>query len=459
MSIKIAVIGGGLGGYPAAIRAARMGAHVTLVEKRELGGVCLHEGCIPTKAFLQSAELYSKINNSSDFGVNIEGVSYDYKSILERKNRIIYQLVNGVKLLIKSKKINYVPGEATILAPGKVLIKGTGKVIEVDKIIIATGSIPSKLPASLANEEDILYSDKVLNINKLPNEVLIIGGGVIGVEFAQFFSMLGKKVTIIEQLPRIIATEDKDISQAMTDILKKENKINIINNATIQEIRSLGEIKEVIYSKDNVTESLKVDMVIGATGRKPFTTGLGLEQLEVEYDKNGIKVNDKMETNIKDIYAAGDVVGGIMLAHVAAAEGECAAKNALGVSSVINYNNIPKCIYTKPEIASVGLNEEEASRNYDIKVGKFPFYANGKALIMNETGGMVKIIADKKYGEILGAQIIGPQATNLISEIVLAMHLEATVEEVANAIHPHPSLSEAIMEAAMSLGEGAIHLP
>lgn len=457
MTIRVAVIGGGVGGYPAAIRAARMGAQVALIEMKELGGVCLHSGCIPTKAFLQSAEIYDKLKRAKDFGVRAENVSFDFNAIAERKKQIIQRLVNGVKGLVKSNRINYIHGQAEISSPRKVLIKESGEAVEVDKIIIATGSRPARLPVS--SECELLSSDEVLSLEKLPDEVLIIGGGVIGVEFAQFFSKMGGKVTIIEKLPRILLTEDAEIAQAMTEVLKNESKVNVITGAEIIQIKCLGDKKQVTYLKDGKEGVLEVDEVVAATGRIPRTEGFGLEKMGVEFGRAGIKVNEKMETNVPGIYAAGDVTGGIMLAHVASAEGECAARNAVGAFGTINYKAIPRCIYTKPEIASVGLTEEEAAKKYDIKIGRFPFYANGKALIMDEAAGMVKIIAEKKHGEILGAHIIGPQATNMVSELVLAMHMEATAEELASAIHPHPTLSEAIMEAAMSLEEGAIHLP
>jgi len=459
LSVRIAVIGGGPGGYPAAIRAARMGAIVTLIEKRELGGVCLNEGCIPTKTFLKSAEIYDEVKKASLFGVDVQGCSLNYGTVVERKKSVINKLVSGIKALIKSKKINYLNDEARILSPGKVLIEGTKEVIDVDKIIITTGSVPRKLPASILDGTDILYSEDVLSSESLPDNVVIIGGGVIGVEFAQFYAKLGKKVTIMEMLPRILSTEDTEIAETIKNILEKENGVKIITGIKVNKIKKLGAKKEVAYEKGGNTEKITADEVVAVTGRTPQTAGLGLEEIGVMFDEKGIKVNEKMETNISGIYAAGDVTGGIMLAHVASAEGECAAKNAVGVPSRISYNAVPKCIYTSPEIASVGMTEEEARKGYDVKVGKFPFYGNGKALIMNESAGFVKIISEKNSGEILGAQIIGPQATNMISELVLAIQMEATHEEVAGSIHPHPSLSEAIMEAAMGLGEGAIHMP
>ncbi len=459
MSVKIAVIGGGLGGYPAAIRAARMGASVTLFEKKELGGVCLHEGCIPTKIFLQSAEIYDKVNKASSFGVDVQGCLFNFGSVVERKKSIINKLVNGIKTLIKSNNISYVREEARIMSPGKILLKGTNEVIDVDKIIISTGSVPRKLPTSVLDGTDILYSEDVLCSERIPDSIVIIGGGVIGVEFAQFYAKLGKRVTVMEMLPGILGTEDSEIAEAIKTLLEKENGVKIITGIKVNKVKRLGEKKEVVYEKGGNIQKIIVDEVVAVTGRMPQTAGLGLEEIGVKFDEKGIHVNEKMETNIREIYAAGDVTGGIMLAHVASAEGECAARNAVGVPSRISYKAVPKCIYTTPEIASVGLTEAEARKIYDVKVGKFPFYGNGKALIMNEPVGFVKIISDIKHGEILGAHIVGPQATNMISELVLAIQMEATYEEVAGSIHPHPTLSEAIMEAAMGLGEGAIHIP
>jgi dihydrolipoamide dehydrogenase len=263
----------------------------------------------------------------------------------------------------------------------------------------------------------------------------------------------------MEMLPEILSTEDGKIRETIKTVLERENGVKIITGIKVKKVKKLGEKKEVIYEKGGNIDKITVDEVVAVIGRIPKTEGLGLEELGVKFDEKGIHVNQNMETNIRGIYAAGDVTGGIMLAHMASAEAECAARNAVGIPSRISYKAVPKCIYTQPEIASVGLTEEEARKAYDIKVGNFPFYANGKALIMNESVGFVKIISELKHGEILGAHIIGPQATSMISELVLAIQMEATHEEVASSIHPHPTLSEAVMEAAMSLGKGAIHLP
>lgn len=459
MSVKIVVIGGGMGGYPAAIRAARLGGKVALIEKNKLGGTCLHAGCIPTKTFLQSAEIFHKLKSSLDYGIAAENISFKMDLLARRKDQIRQQLESGVKSLIRSKKIELFNDEAEIISTEKVLLKKSGKILEADRIIIASGAVPSNLPATIANSQDVLNSNDVLLMSELPNEVVIIGGGVVGIEFAQFFSRVGKKVTVIEMLPRILLGVDEEIVKIFTEIMEKENKIKLITEAKITKVFRKGNKKEIIYLKKGEKARIEADEVIVATGRIPQTAGLGLEKIGVDFDTKGIKVNNSMETNIRGIFAVGDVTGGIMLAHVALAEGECAARNAIGIPAKMNYKAVPKCIYTSPEIASVGLTEEEASKEFDIKVGRFPFYANGKAVVMNETAGLVKIIAEKKHGEIIGAHIIGPQATNLISELTLAINLEATVEDLVHTIHPHPTLSEAILEAAMNVNEGAIHLP
>jgi len=455
---RVTVIGGGVGGYPAAIKAARLGAKVTLIEKDVLGGTCLNRGCIPTKSFLQSGEIAQTIKNAGHFGIKSKGYSVDFKTVLNRKNTIVDSLRKGVEVLLKKKQIEIVSGSAELIDVSRVQIKETGKKINSDAIIIATGSEPAHLSISGLDGSGVLDSDAVLEMKRMPKSVAIIGGGVIGVEFAQIFKNLGATVTILEVADQLIPGMDSEIAAALEKRIADDG-IDVFTNAEVKKNAGSKGKHTLTYRHNKKSKSLTVEKVILAVGRKPVFSGLEVDRIGLNQEKGALVVNDRMETNIPNIYAAGDVVGGMMLAHKATAEGECAAANACGQTMKMSYKAIPACIYTLPEVASVGLSEESAKADYDIEVGRFPFIANGKAKIMNQTYGMVKIIAEKKYGEVLGVHIIGPHATNLIAEAALGMSIEVTKEVLAHAIHPHPTLSESIKEAAMTLCGGAVHLP
>ncbi len=455
---KIVIIGGGVGGYPAAIRAARMGAEVTIIERDALGGTCLNLGCIPTKAFLHSAGIASAIKHSEVFGIRSKGYEIDFPAVMNRKNTVVSQLCNGVKSLLTAKKVKIVKGTAALIDNRTVQIAETGEKITADKILIASGSKPGKLPIEGIETSGVMDSNQVLGMEKLPKSVAVIGGGVIGVEFAQFLNGMGVDVTILELMPNLIPGLDREIAATLEKIVASSG-VKVVTKAAVKGIGGKNGQKTVYYAVDDKVSECVVESVILAVGRKPDFTGLNVEKVGLALEKGAIKVNDRMETNVPGIYAAGDAIGGVMLAHVATTEGECAVKNALGHDSVMNYRAVPSCIYTTPEVASVGLTEEEAKKTHDVQVGRFPLRGNGKALILNETDGMVKIISDKKYGEVLGVHILAPHATDMIAEAVLGMSMEMTVEELAHAIHPHPTVSEAIMEAALTLAGGAIHMP
>ncbi|MCP4196907.1 MAG: dihydrolipoyl dehydrogenase [Proteobacteria bacterium] len=454
---RITVIGGGVGGYPAAIRAARLGADVTIIEKADMGGTCLNRGCIPTKSLLQSAEVARTVKESEIFGVMSEPPKIDFGAVMKRKNKVVKQLRTGVEGLVKAKKIKLVRGEAKIVNAKTVMV-GKEK-IESDALIIATGSVPSTVPIPGLDKVDAWDSTDFLDAKALPKSVIIIGGGVIGVEVAEVMVGMGSQVTVLEMLPQIAPGVDTEVANMLAGSLAKKG-IAIFTQAQVTKVEKKKGKKAVTYKLGKETKTVEADEIVVAVGRRPYTDGLDVEKLKLKMDRGAIVVNDKMETTVKDVYAVGDVTGGILLAHVAAAEGEVAAVNATGGDRKVSYKAVPGCIYTHPEVASVGLTEAEAKeQKYDVQVGKFPFVGVGKALVLDSTEGMVKIVADKKYGEVLGVHMIGPHATDMIAEAVLGIHMEATVEEFAHAIHPHPTLSEAVMEAALTLAGGAIHMP
>ncbi len=456
---RVIVIGGGVGGYPAALRAARLGAEVTLIEREKIGGVCLNNGCIPTKVFLHSASIYREIKTASVFGLEIEKLEIDFKKLLARKKAVVDRLTGGVASLLKNKNVKVLKGTASFTDSKSIRILETGEVLTGDKFILATGSIPAKLSIGESEDVTLLTSDDLLNTESLPHSLLIIGGGYIGVELGQFFSRMGVKVSIVEMLNRIIPTEDEEISRALEGFLSKEG-IRIFTQAKVEKIKRKGKNKRVIFSIPEGKKEIVASEVAQTVGRRPHYLGMNIEKIGLKTEMGRISVNDRMETNIPRIYAVGDVTGGIMLAHVAMAEGECAARNALGYPSSISYLAVPRCIYTSPEVACVGLTEKEAIKERgEVQVSRFPFHAVGKAALTEDTEGMIKIVAGRKYGEILGVHIIGPHATELIGEAVLAMEMEVTVEELAHIIHPHPTLSEGMGEAAMLLSGGALHLP
>ena len=453
--VHIVVIGGGPGGYPAAIRAAQLGAKVTIIEKDQFGGTCLNRGCIPTKSLLQSAGIYHGAKNAEVFGVKASGVVLDFPAVMKRKNTVVKQLVGGLGGILKSHGMKIVNGTGTLLDATTVKVVETGEEIKADKIIIATGSVPSRVPIDGIDQDGVITSDEALNLEKLPKSILIIGGGVIGMEFAQVLSRMDVEVTVVEMLPQILPYEDAEIAGAFANLIKKEG-VEIHTNISVNKIAAKGKKKLVTFG-DTQKE---VDLVLVAVGRSPYTEGLGLDKAGIAMDKNFIKVNEYLETSAKGVYAIGDVIGNFMLAHVATAEGECAALNALGQPHRMNYRSTPRAVYTTPEVASVGLSEADAKKQYgDVQIGRFPFVGCGKALVINETNGLVKIIADKKYGEVLGVAILGPHATDLINEAALAIQMEATFEEIAHTIHAHPTIAESIMEAALDVDAKAIHMP
>jgi dihydrolipoamide dehydrogenase len=458
-TFDLTVIGSGSGGYTAAIRACQLGLKVAVVEERQAGGTCLNRGCIPTKALLHSADIYHQAQSGGEFGIEVENIRFNYRKMVSRKDAVVEQLRSGVEGLLRNNGVMLINGKATIKDRYTIEVVGSEtQLIKTEKMIIATGASPMKVNIPGIDGDAVLNSDGLLEMTACPNHLVIIGGGVIGIEFATLFNALGKDVTIIEMLDTILPDTDREISDLLRAILESRG-VKIYTGAKLTSIETNG--KAVCNVEIGGTQrKIEADQVVVAIGRRPNSAEVGLENIGVELEKGFIQVNDKMETSVSGIYAVGDVTGKVQLAHVASAQGLTAAANAAGKIRKINYSVVPSCIYSNPEIAVVGLSEAEAlSKGYKIKVGRFPVGMNGKSMVMGEKEGLAKIITDEATGEILGAQIMGPRATDMIGEICVAMNLESTIEEVGDTIHPHPTVGEIIMEAAHDVEGICIHKP
>lgn len=461
----VAVLGGGPGGYVAAIRASQLGYQVVIVEKDNLGGVCLNWGCIPTKSLLKNAEVYDLISNhSKDFGISVENVEFDFSKIIKRSRTVSKKIVKGVEYLIKKNKINLVKGFGKINSQKEIEVYdedgNSVETVRAERIIIATGARPTAIPSIPIDREKIITSTEAMNLPELPNKLVIVGGGVIGIEFAYFYSTLGTKVTVIEMMDSILPFEDKEISSTLKKSLEKRG-IQFFLSAKVEGVSTSGEKIETVYSINGNKEKITSDIVLNAIGVTPNIKGIGLEEIGVEIANGNIKVDKSTyETSVDNIYAIGDVIGQPALAHVASAEGLHCVEIFHGEEKEdVDYSSVPSCVYCQPQVASIGLTEEKAiAKGYDIKIGKFPISASGKAAAIGEREGFAKIIFDKKYGELLGAHLIGSEATELIAELGLAKSLEATEETIANTIHAHPTLSEIIMEAAEDADGRSIHI-
>ncbi|MHB8581140.1 MAG: dihydrolipoyl dehydrogenase [Ignavibacteriaceae bacterium] len=462
---EIAILGGGPGGYVAAIRAAQLGFKTVVIDKDKLGGICLNWGCIPTKSLLRNAEMYDNINNhGNDFGIKVTGLEFDFKRIIERSRDISDRITKNVEMLIKKNKIDRIRGYGKLISANEISIfDDNGQKIQTlsaDKIIVATGAKPRILPTIPVDRKNIITSTEAMILPEQPRELIIIGAGAIGIEFAYFYSVLGTKVTVLEMMDSILPIEDKEISDALAKILKKKG-IEILTKAVVENAEISGDRVYVTIKINGEKKELSATKVLSAIGVTGNIEGFGLEELGVEIFKNHIKVNKSTyETNVKGIYAIGDVIGPPWLAHVASHEGIHCVEKIKGLEIPdIDYNNIPGCTYCQPQVASIGLTEAKArEEGYEIKIGKFPFMASGKAFAVGEREGFVKLIFDAKYGEILGAHILGSEATELIAEIGIAKSLEATAESIFRTVHAHPTLSESIMEAAAAAFGEAIHI-
>jgi dihydrolipoamide dehydrogenase len=466
----LVILGGGTGGYVAAIRASQLGLKTAIVEKGKLGGTCLHKGCIPSKALLRSAEVYATTKRGEDFGVSVSDVKVNFGKVQERKSGIVEQLHKGVQHLMKQGKIDVFEGLGRILGPsifspmpGTISVEmnsGEENAMLVPKnVIVATGSRPRTLPG-LEIGGNVMTSDEALEMQEIPNSIIIVGGGVIGIEWASMLSDFGAQVTVVEYADRIIPTEDKEISKEMQRIMKKKG-INIITSAKVlpETLKQTDSNATISAEVKGAQQEFTADKILVSVGRQANTEGIGIENTDIQLEKGYIITNEYFQTKESHIYAIGDVIGGLQLAHVASHEGIVAVEHIAGQNpSPIDYNLVSKCIYSAPEAASVGLTEDQAKeQGYKVKKGKFNFRAIGKALVFGEADGFVKIVADAETNDILGVHMIGPHVTDMISEAGLAKVLDATPWEVAHTIHPHPTLSEAIGEAALAVEGKAIH--
>lgn len=459
MSKTIAIIGGGPGGYVAAIRAAQLGAKVTLIEKNQIGGTCLNVGCIPTKALLQSAEALEQVKQAKKFGVQAEAQGFDWAAVMKRKDRVVKQLVKGVQGLMKTNQIEVLPGTAAFIDDQTIEVTaadGEKVHLQPDRIVIASGSQPFIPPIKgLDSYTAWLDSSKALALETLPESLAIIGGGVIGIEFASIFNSFGVEVTIVEEQPEILPSMDQELAGLLRKKLTKAGihfllgqRVEAVAGNETQVELSLGE------------ETIQAEQLLVAVGRRSYIEGLGLENTSIQTDRQQILVDEYLQTNAENVYAIGDCNGQIMLAHYASAQGECAVENALGTPEKFAGEATPGCVYSDPEFAGVGLTEERAAqKGITYRVGKFPLKASGKALAMDKTYGFAKVLVEEQTQKLLGVHLLCERATDLIAEAALVLQKGGTVEDILATIHPHPTLSEVVREAALAADQRAIHIP
>jgi dihydrolipoamide dehydrogenase len=461
------IVGSGPGGYVAGIRAGQLGLKVAVVEKDpKLGGTCLHRGCIPTKALLHTAALLDEIRGVAEHGIQVSAPTLDIARAHDRKRKVVDKNARGIESLFKKYKVTpMLQGTARLVDPHQVEVDGKDgkRVFSTRFVMIATGSVPRDVPIAPADGERVLNSDHVLLLERVPKSIAVLGAGAVGTEFASLYASFGSEVTLIEMLPRVLPIEDEEVSAELERALRKR-KIKVLTGARLTGAeRTDAGVRLTIERQGkggaNTSESIEAELLLSAVGRSPVTGGIGLESLGIELERGYVKVNPLMQTNLPHVYAIGDVVNTPWLAHVASAEGILAVEHMAGQPvRPINYDQVPSCTYCDPEVGSVGLSEARArERGYDVAVGKFPFTALGKAAIVGHTAGFVKVVRDTKYDELLGVHIIGASATDLIAEACAALHLEATDEELLRTIHAHPTMSEAVGEAAHAAHGHAIH--
>lgn len=460
--MDLIVIGSGPGGYVAAIRASQLGMKVAVVEKEELGGVCLNWGCIPTKALLKSAQVFNYISHAEDYGIKVEKSAVDFEGMVKRSREVAGGMSKGIQFLFKKNKIEHITGFGKLTKDKKVEVtdaKGNKKLYEAKNIIIATGGRARELPNLPIDNEKIIGYRKAMVLDKQPKSMVIVGSGAIGVEFAYFYHSIGTEVTIVEYLPNIVPNEDEEVSKQLARTYKKSG-IKIMTDSEVTNVDTKGKKCKVTIKTKKGEEMLEADIVLSAVGVSTNLEGIGLEDLGIKTERGKVLVDDFYQTNVPNIYAIGDITAGPALAHVASAEGIiCVEKMAGHHPQPLDYQNIPGCTYCQPEVASVGMTEKAAKEaGYEIKVGKFPFSASGKAKAGGVSDGFVKVVFDAKYGEWLGAHMIGANVTEMIAEAVVARKLETTGHEIIKSVHPHPTMSEAIMEAAAAAYDEVIHL-
>ena len=459
---RLVIIGGGPAGYVGALRAVQLGAEVTLIEKKEVGGVCLNVGCIPTKTLTSTAHLYTLMKRAANWGIMVNSPVLNWAQVMKRKDQVVRRLVNGVKFLLKERKVNVIPGTASFLDEKTLLVNKTDghtEKLEADFILICTGSVPIELKIPGADLAGVVDSTGALCFEEIPRSLLIVGGGYIGCEFASIFHSFGTEVIIVEILPQILPGEDEEIASVLRRKWEKEG-IKICTDSKVTGIYSKeSKLKKVKITSSQGELEIESEKVLISVGRKAFTEGLNLSGIGVAQEKGNIKVDEFLKTNIEDIYSAGDCIGNYLLAHVASMEAEVAVENALGGTIAMDYTVVPRCIFTYPEIGGVGLTEKEAlARGHKIKIGRFPFIANGRALAEDETEGMVKIIAEEKSDKILGCIILGNRGTDLIAELALGMKKGMKLKDLIETIHAHPTLSEAVRESALKAEGRPLHI-
>jgi dihydrolipoamide dehydrogenase len=465
MNFDLIVIGSGPGGYVAAIRASQLGLKTAIVEKESLGGVCLNWGCIPTKALLKSAQVFEYLSHAEDYGIKVGDANVDFDKVIERSRGVAEGMSKGINFLMKKNSITVVEGTATLARGKKVEVAkndGSNEELSATHIIIATGARAKALPHIPIDGKDVIGYREAMTLKKQPKSMVVIGAGAIGVEFAYFYNAIGTKVTIVEFLEQgLLPREDKDISKELAKVFKKKG-LDVRANASVEKVEKKGKsvVVTVKSRKDESIEEIKCDVVLSAAGVAANTENIGLEVMGVELSNGLIKTNEFYQTTVNGIYAIGDVTTGPALAHVASAEGIICVEKIAGLNpEPLDYENIPSCTYCHPEVASVGLTEAAAKEaGYEVKIGKFPYSASGKAKASGSPEGFVKVVFDAKYGEFLGAHMIGANVTEMIAEVVAARKLETTAHEIIKAVHPHPTMSEALMEAAAAAYDEVIHL-
>ena len=462
MSYDLIVVGSGPGGYVAAIRASQLGLKTAVIEKESLGGICLNWGCIPTKALLKSANVFDYINHAADYGITVKDATADFNNVVKRSRDVASGMSNGVQFLMKKNKIDVIMGTGKIKPGKKVDVtdeKGSTKEYSAKNIILATGARSRQLKNLPQDGKKIIGYRDALVLPKLPKSMLVVGSGAIGVEFAYFYNAMGVDVTIVEYLPRIVPVEDKEVSKQLERSFKKQG-IKVMTEASVESVDTTGKSCKALVKTKKGEETIEAEIVLSAVGIEANLENIGLEDVGIVTDKGKILVNDFYQTNMPGYYAIGDITPGPALAHVASAEGIiCVEKIAGHNPETLDYGNVPGCTYCSPEVASVGMTEEAAKEaGYDVKVGKFPFSASGKASAAGHKDGFIKLIFDSKYGELLGGHMIGANVTEMIAEIVAVRKLETTGMELIKTVHPHPTMSEAVMEAAAAAYDEVIHM-
>ncbi len=463
MKYDVLIVGSGPGGYVAAIRASQLGLKTAVVERESLGGVCLNWGCIPTKSLLKSAQVYEYLKHAQEYGITVDGkVSPDFEKVIERSRTVAEGMSKGVQFLFKKNKIETITGTGRLKSKGVVEVtdeKGKKQEVNADHIILATGARSKELPNLKQDGKKIIGYREAMTLPKFPKSMVVVGSGAIGSEFANFYASMGTQVTLVEFLPNVVPVEDEEVSKQLERAFKKM-KMKVMTSSTVESVDTSGDLCKVQIKTEKGNKEVEAEIVLSAVGVTPNTEDIGLKSMDIKTEKGKIEVDEFYRTSAEGVYAIGDIVGGPALAHVASSEGIlCVEKIAGHNPQPMDYNNVPGCTYTSPEVASVGYTEKGAKEaGYTIKVGKFPFTASGKAAAANAKEGFIKLIFDEKYGELLGAHMIGANVTEMIAEIVVARKLETTGQEMIKSVHPHPTMSEAIMEAAAAAYDEVIHI-